>query len=122
MVDKVQNQSIDFVGEIKKQEQAETSIMDLQSQIAIGELNKNYNKMVNNMFKCCAEICIKNFNYPKLSNSEKTCVENCQKKFFSSYRLGSNLVNSIIEEARRTDIFSEKSEVDIVEGARVRKG
>ena len=118
MVDNVSNQSIDFLGEILKEEKKEkVGIMDYPTQIAIVELNKNYNKMINNMFKACANICVKNFNYPKLSTGEKICAENCQKKFFESYVIGQSFVGKVLDETNKTDLFSDKNEVDIVRNA-----
>ena len=118
MVDNISNQSIDFLGEILKEEKIEKiEIMDYPTQVAIVELNRNYNKMINNMFKTCANICVKNFNYPKLSAAEKICAENCQKKFFESYVIGQGFVSKVMEETNKTDLFSDKNEVDIVRSA-----
>jgi hypothetical protein len=120
MVDRVSNQSIDFLGERKNEEtkgKETIGVMDYPTQVAIVELNGNYNKMVNNMFKTCASNCIKNFNFPKLGNTEKICAENCQKKFFESYVVGQGFVNAILEESSKIDLFSDKNEVDIVKAA-----
>ena len=47
MVDKAVNQSIDFLVETQqKEKQEKLGIMDFPTQVAIVELNKNYNKMI----------------------------------------------------------------------------
>jgi hypothetical protein len=119
MVDKVNNQSIEFLGEELKQAPKKESIgiMDYPTQMAIVEVNSNYNKMINNMFKACATNCIKNFSFPKMGNNEKICAENCQKKFYESYYIGQGYVQGILEEAYKTDFFSDKNEVDIINSA-----
>jgi len=123
MVDKIQAQSIDFLGDdIKKtlSKPTEANMMDLNTQIAIGEMNMNYNKMVNNMLNTCANICLRNFVNPKFSGVEAICVENCQKKFYTTYAIGENLVRFVMEEAKKADLFSNKNEVDIIESAQNR--
>jgi hypothetical protein len=123
MVDKIQTQSIDFLGDDLKKtvsKPTEAVMMDLNTQIAIGEMNKNYNKMVNNMLNTCANICLRNFANPKFTASEALCVENCQKKFYATYAIGESLIRFVMEEAKKTDLFSNKNEVDIVESARIR--
>lgn len=118
MVENISNQTIDFIGQIKEQEKREKiGIMDYPTQVAIVELNKNYNKFINNMFKTCAKVCINNFNYPKLGGSEKSCVESCQRKFFETYYIGQNFVNAVLAETNKTDLFSESEEVDIIKNA-----
>jgi hypothetical protein len=124
MVDNVQNQSVDFLGNLKKLENIkkdkDSKVMDYDTQVAIVELNKNYNKMVNNMFETCAKMCFKNFNTQTMNKEEKICALNCQKKFYSTYVYGQSYVNAIIEETGKTDIFSDKTEVDIIENARLK--
>jgi len=120
MVDKIQTQNIDFLGEEPKNtnnKQSETIMIDLPTQIAMGELNKNYNKMVNNMFATCANICLKNFMNQKYSSNEFICVENCQKKYYSTYALGEYLIKYILEESKKTDLFSSTTDVNIIENA-----
>jgi hypothetical protein len=120
MVDKIQTQSIDFLGEDDKKtfiKQNEAMMIDLQTQIAMGELNKNYNRMINNMLASCANICLKNFSNAKFTQSESVCVENCQKKYYSTYAIGEYFVRYVLEESKKTDFFSNKTEVDIIENA-----
>ncbi len=116
MVDKIQNQTIDFLGEINKKGSSELDeyVMDYPTQVAICQMNKNYNKMINNMFATCANICIKTFNYPKLNEKEKNCAEICQKKFYSSYFIGQQFVTAVIEESKKIDLFSDKTELDVI--------
>lgn len=115
MVEKVENQSVDFLGPII---QEESNIMDFNTQSTLLEISKNYNKMINNMFKVCADICIKNFNYPKLSESEIICTENCQRKFFQTYVQGYNYVKLILDEAQKSDIFVINGELDIIKNVK----
>lgn len=124
MTDNVQSQNVDFTEGIKNTEAKtfkETKVMDFPTQLAIVEINKNYNKMVNNMFNVCAKMCIKTFNQQSLSTQEKTCAENCQKKFFESFVIGKKIVNNIVKEVEKVDLFDDKSEVDIVKSAREKK-
>ncbi len=115
MTENVQSQTIDFAGELKNAEKfKEVEVMDAQMQNAIVELNKNYNKMVNNMFYTCAKMCIKKFDNPNLMRNEQVCVENCQKKFYKSYSIGHRFMADIMREVEKVDLFSDKSEVDIV--------
>lgn len=123
MVDKIETQSIDFLGGDEKKPsitQNESLIIDLQTQIALGEMNKNYNKMVNNMLASCADVCLKNFSNAKFTQSESTCIENCQKKYYSTYAIGEYFVRYILEESKKTDLFSNKNEVDIIENSQNR--
>jgi hypothetical protein len=113
MVDKVENQSVEFIGKVESVTQ-DSYIMDFETQAAIVQVSKNYNKMINNMFLTCAELCLKNFKYAKMSEKEAKCAENCQRKYFESHALGKNLLGGILEETAKTDIFSSKDEVDII--------
>ncbi len=123
MVDKIEAQSVDFLGEAEQFKKTTSSkfkeevVVDMDTQIAIGELQKNYNQMVNNMLSTCANICIKNFNGAKLSDTESICVDNCQKKFYSTYAVGEKFVRLILEEANKTDIFSNSNQTNIIENA-----
>ncbi len=116
MVDKIENQSVDFLGEVEQKAQ-DLTVMDMATQQTLVEISRNYNKMVNNMFKTCAQLCLKNFAYPKMSDKEQICAENCQKKFFATYAQGYDYVKLILEETQKTDFFADKDEVDIVKSA-----
>jgi|LauGreDrversion4_2_1035121.scaffolds.fasta_scaffold1021697_2 hypothetical protein len=113
MVDKIQNQSIEFIGQVESKNQ-ETPIMDFETQATLVQVTKNYNKMINDMFLTCAELCLKNFKYAKMSEKEALCAENCQRKYFESHALGRGFMGLVLEETAKTDIFSDKDEVDIV--------
>lgn len=122
MVDKIETQSIDFLGDDDKavSKATEVSMLDLPTQIAIGEMNKNYNKMVNNMLNTCANICLKNFTNPKFTSNEAICVENCQKQFYATYALGEYMIRYIMEETKKTDLFSNRNEINIIDNAQDR--
>jgi hypothetical protein len=116
MVDKIEAQFVEFTGKQKQQPVSEKSLMDKDTENAIVESTKNYNKMVNNMFVMCSKICIKNFTSSTLSHSEATCVENCQKKFFASYAIGQEFIDMLVTQVNQTDLFSNNTnELDIVE-------
>jgi hypothetical protein len=89
-------------------------VMDALTQEAIIESTTNYNKLVNNMLDICGNICIKNFNISQLNQTEKNCTENCQKKFYASYSKGERLLNLILENANKTDLFSDATDVSII--------
>jgi hypothetical protein len=120
MVDKIQNQSIDFIGDKTKQKNNffKDDIIGIDTEFAIAELNKNYNKMINNMFAVCSKMCIKNFTSQKMNTTEQNCSENCQKKFYSTYAYGESMVRMIVEETKKADLFSNQTEVNIVENAK----
>lgn len=123
MVDKALTQSIEFIGKdikptLAKAKGDEKKIMDIDTEITIMESTKNFNKMVNNMFAICSKICIKDFSNGRMSVTEAKCAENCQKKFYESYAIGERLVCSVMENSKNNDIFSNKTEVDIIEEAK----
>jgi hypothetical protein len=119
MTEKNLSQTVDFSGEIKKQEKyTELKVMDFNTQNALMEMNRNHNKMINNMFYVCSNFCFKKFSGANLTSIEKTCAENCQKKFYSAYNIGSRLMDRLMKESDKIDIFSDKNEVDIVKDSR----
>ena len=73
---------------------------------------KYYNKMVNNMLMICSELCIKDFIKTDLNSTEKTCVENCQKKYYLTNIRGRDLVGKLIDGIGKEDLFSFTNEVD----------
>lgn len=124
MTEKVQSQNIDFTGELKHNKQAkfqEIKVMDYNSQLVIVEINKNYNKMINNMFSLCGKKCIGNFSNSNLGPQEKICLENCQKKFYNSYVIGKTFVDQVINESKSLDLFSDKTEVDLIQQVSAKK-
>lgn len=119
MVDRIDAQSVDFIGDNKVMPKSDDKkLMSLETEDAIVESTKNFNKLVNNMFSVCGKLCIKSFNGLQLNPEEKECVDNCHKKFFHSYAVGERILTLILEEAKKTDLFSDKSEINIINDAR----
>jgi hypothetical protein len=119
MTEKVQSQHVDFTGQVKSKEiSKEMQVMDYPTQVTIVEMNKNYNKMINNMFAICAKSCIRNFNQARMSIEEKSCAENCQKKYYSTFVIGKGFVNQITMETEQLDIFSNTNEVDLIKNSK----
>jgi hypothetical protein len=117
MVDKIESQSVEFT-DVKRSNKTPTKpLMDIDTERAILESTKNYNKMVNDMFSVCSNICIKNFSVSKLTTQEEICIENCQKKFFVSYATGQTILDSIVAQVNKTDLFSNTKDVDIIQAA-----
>jgi hypothetical protein len=116
MVDNVNASSVDFLGDKPKTSvYGEKKVMSIDTQVALVEASKNYNKLVNNMFATCGKICIKNFsNNFQLNQEEKSCIENCHKKFYNSYAIGESILGYIMKEAEKADVFSDVDEVNLV--------
>ncbi len=100
-------------------ERKEYYVMDQPTEITLLEINKNYSKMMNNMFAVCGRKCIKNFNISIMNTDEKFCVENCQKKFYLNYSIGKKILNEIMKEVKDIDLFSDKTEVDLAKNAKI---
>jgi hypothetical protein len=127
MVEKSLTQSVQFLEDKENKLQSaqggprkeskygrEVTAMDVPTEMAIVESTKNYNIMINAMFRICSQKCIKSFKQIELNPNEKICVENCQKKFYRTYSIGESFVNVIMEEANNTDLFTNKNEVDVI--------
>ena len=116
MVDKVDAQFIEFKGDNNtKRIVNEKPLLDNDTEMALLESTKNYNKMVNNMFDVCSKICIKKFTESNFNTHELICVENCQKKFFASYSIGHGLLSTIFNQIDKTDIFTNPSDVNLIQ-------
>jgi hypothetical protein len=123
MVDKIDAQSIYFPnkdGEIispkPKNERItlEKQIMDKETENAICESTRNYNHMINNMFKVCSQMCFKTFQSSLMNESEKVCAENCQKKFYHTYAIGESFVKLVLKESNNSDFLDNKTELDFI--------
>ena len=117
MVDNIESQTIQFSGQENKQALYNKDIMDIHTQNALIESTKNFNKLANDMMTVCSNICIKNFYGKNLDREETNCVENCQKNFFSSYAMGKQFVDIIIQNVNKTDLFENKSDIDIIQSS-----
>jgi hypothetical protein len=119
MVDKVDSQFVEFKGanKVEKSGQKTKELMDVDTENALVESTKNFNKLVNNMFNECSKLCINNFAACSLSTHETICVENCQKKFFTSYAIGQQIVNAILAEANKADMFSDNTDINIIQNS-----
>jgi hypothetical protein len=116
MVDNIEAQSVYFTGQTNQQKKVvQKDVMDMDTQNALVESTKNFNKLANDMMFVCGNICIKNFGARNLNREETNCVENCQKKFYHSYALGKKIVDNIVKQVNNTDIFSNKKEIDIIQ-------
>jgi hypothetical protein len=120
MVDKISSQSVDFkpdpdLGERTTQVQNDKPLMDKDTENALLDRTRNFNKMVNNMFNVCAKRCIKNFTNTSLNTQEAICVENCQKKYFTSYAVGHQFLDMIVNQVNKTDLFATTTDVDIIQ-------
>jgi hypothetical protein len=120
MVDNVNASSVEFLGNKQKTDvYSEKKVMSVSTQDTLVEATKNYNRLVNNMFASCGKICIKNFNNNlQLNQEEKSCIENCHKKFYNSYAIGESILGYIMKEAEKADVFSDIDEVNLVSKAK----
>lgn len=111
------NQSINFIGERDLNSGKvvrEKEVMDIETQNALFTMNKNYEKMINNMFEHCANVCFKDFTFPQINKEERLCVENCQKKYYHTYAAGESILKYVLQESQKIDLFSDKTELDLL--------
>jgi hypothetical protein len=115
MVENIESQSINFTGKSEVQKSIQKDIMDVDTEKALIESTKNFNKLTNDMFLVCSKFCIKNFTLKNFTNEEENCIENCQKKFITSYAIGKGFVDMLVDEINKTDIFSNKNELNLIQ-------
>jgi hypothetical protein len=119
MVDNIEAQSVHFTG-VEQTQQKKTNpkeLMDIDTQNALVESTKNFNKLANDMMLVCGSICIKNFTAKNLNREETNCVENCQKKYINSYAIGKKFIDVIVNQVNKTDLFSNKTEIEIIQNS-----
>lgn len=123
MVERHLNQSVVFLDQdnkLQKKTQESSSqdddvrVMDKLTEMAILDSTKYYNRMVNNMLKVCSERCISSFHSSQMTKQEKSCVENCQKKFYKTVSLGDGFIKTILNETKNVDLLSSKNEIDVL--------
>lgn len=120
MVDNVDNHSIEFSGSDNNRKNSryknqETEFYDWKSQNTLLNVYGNYHKFINNMFTACSNICIKDFNHLNVNMNEEICINNCQKKFFTTYAIGENYLKTVANKSKNTDIFSELTRIDLID-------
>jgi len=121
MVDNLDSHSIEFIGEkankptTSKYINSLNDIFDFQTQNTFTNIFGNYHKFLNNMLVTCSNICIKDFNHMNLNMNEEICVNNCQKKFFTTYAVGENYLKSVADRSKNADIFSNITHIDLIE-------
>lgn len=70
--------------------------MDYPTQRALIDSSRNYNKMVNNMFRSCANVCINRLNTDELTRLEEKCLENCYEKYFHTFFQGGGFLRKFM--------------------------
>ena len=69
MVDNIESQSIHFTGKIENNKKIiHKDIMDNDTERALLESTKNFNKLTNDMFTVCSKFCIKNLTLKNFTN------------------------------------------------------
>ena len=115
MVDNIESQSIHFEGNSEIKKTIHKDLMDVNTENALIESTKNFNKLTNDMFSVCSKFCIKNFSSKIFTNDEENCLENCHKKFMTSYSIGKGFVDILVGEINKTDIFSNKNDLNLIQ-------